>query len=75
MDVKCMFHVYEQWSLVHGRDGIALSTSKVVVVVAIPLSLLGFVFWVCFSLVSSPPQTGGEFSINYVCVHPRSYLV
>ena len=42
MDVKCMFHVYEQWSLVHGRYGIALSKSKVVVVVAIPLSLFGF---------------------------------
>lgn len=70
MDVKCMFHVYKQWSLVHGRDGIALSKSKVVVVVAIPLSLFFF-----FSLVSSPPQTGADFSINYVCEHPRSYLV
>ena len=45
MDVKCMFHVYKQWSLVHGRDGIALSKSKVVVVVAIPLSLFFFFLW------------------------------
>lgn len=77
MDVKCMFPVYEQWSLLHGRDGIAWSKSKVVgcccccCYPSIPV----FFFFGQFLSVSPPPQTGADFSINYVCLHSRSFLV